>query len=27
MKILIYTHAFAPRVGGVETHTMLLAQG
>ena len=27
MKILIYTHSFAPRVGGVETHTMLLARG
>ncbi len=27
MKILIYTHAFAPQVGGVETVVMLLAQG
>lgn len=27
MKILIYTHSFAPRVGGVETYVMLLAQG
>lgn len=27
MKVLIYTHAFAPQVGGVETYTMLLAQG
>ncbi len=27
MKVLIYTHAFAPRVGGVETFVMLLAQG
>lgn len=27
MKILIYTHSFAPAVGGVETYAMLLAQG
>ncbi len=27
MKILIYTHVFAPQVGGVETVVMLLAQG
>lgn len=27
MKILIYTHGFAPGVGGVETYVMLLAQG
>ncbi|MGH7411350.1 MAG: glycosyltransferase, partial [Candidatus Methylomirabilis sp.] len=27
MKLLIYTHAFAPRVGGVETFVMLLARG
>ncbi len=27
MKVLIYTHAFAPRVGGVETFVMLLACG
>lgn len=27
MKVLIYTHMFAPRVGGVETFVMLLAQG
>ncbi|MCL6480456.1 MAG: glycosyltransferase family 4 protein [Firmicutes bacterium] len=27
MRVLIYTHAFAPRVGGVETFVMLLAQG
>jgi len=27
MKILIYTHAFAPQVGGVESVVMLLAQG
>lgn len=27
MNILIYTHAFAPRIGGVETYVMLLAQG
>jgi glycosyltransferase involved in cell wall biosynthesis len=27
MRILIYTHAFAPSIGGVETYVMLLAQG
>ncbi len=27
MRILIYTHAFAPEVGGVETYVMLLARG
>lgn len=27
MKVFIYTHAFAPKVGGVETYVMLLAQG
>ena len=27
MKVLIYSHAFAPSIGGVETHVMLLAQG
>lgn len=27
MKILIYTHSFAPVVGGVESHVMFLAQG
>ena len=27
MKILIYTHAFAPKIGGTETYVMLLAQG
>lgn len=27
MKLLIYTHAFAPMIGGIETYTMLLAQG
>src|SRR5438552_18897243 len=26
MKLLIYTHAFAPLVGGIETYTMLLAR-
>jgi glycogen synthase len=26
-KILIYAHAFAPKIGGVETYVMLLAQG
>lgn len=26
MKILLYTHPFAPMVGGVETYTMLLAR-
>lgn len=27
MKVLIYTHAFAPSRGGVETYVMLLAEG
>ena len=27
MKIVIYTHYFAPSVGGVETYSMLLAEG
>jgi glycogen(starch) synthase len=27
MRVLIYTHAFAPKAGGVETYVMLLAQG
>jgi glycogen synthase len=27
MKILIYSHSFAPAVGGAETYAMLLAQG
>ena len=27
MKLLIYSHAFAPKIGGVETYVMLLAQG
>lgn len=27
MKILIYTHAFAPMIGGIETYTMQLARG
>jgi glycosyltransferase involved in cell wall biosynthesis len=27
MKVLIYTHGFAPQIGGTETHVMLLAQG
>ena len=27
MKIVIYTHAFAPATGGVETYVMLLAKG
>jgi len=27
MKVLLYTHAFAPQVGGVETYVMLLAKG
>src|SRR5580700_7563566 len=27
MRILIYSHAFAPKIGGVETYVMLLAQG
>jgi glycosyltransferase involved in cell wall biosynthesis len=27
MKILIYSHPFAPKIGGVETYVMLLAQG
>jgi glycogen(starch) synthase len=27
MKLLIYTHPFAPMIGGIETYTMLLAQG
>src|SRR5438105_11408874 len=26
-RVLIYTHAFAPKIGGVETYVMLLAQG
>src|SRR6266849_219650 len=26
-RLLIYTHAFAPKIGGVETYVMLLAQG
>lgn len=26
MKLLIYTHPFAPMIGGIETYTMLLAQ-
>lgn len=26
-RVLIYTHSFAPHVGGVETYVMLLAQG
>lgn len=27
LKVLLYSHAFAPKIGGVETHVMLLAQG
>ncbi|MGH9574625.1 MAG: glycosyltransferase family 4 protein [Candidatus Acidiferrales bacterium] len=27
MRVLIYTHAFAPSTGGVETYVMLLAEG
>lgn len=27
MKLLIYSHGFAPNIGGVETYVMLLAQG
>src|SRR5438128_127268 len=27
MNVLIYSHAFAPSIGGVETYIMLLAQG
>jgi glycosyltransferase involved in cell wall biosynthesis len=27
MKLLIYTHPFAPMIGGIETYTMLLARG
>jgi glycosyltransferase involved in cell wall biosynthesis len=27
MKVLIYTHGFAPQIGGTETHVMLLARG
>ncbi|MFZ0820073.1 MAG: glycosyltransferase family 4 protein [Candidatus Acidiferrales bacterium] len=27
MRILIYSHAFAPQIGGVETYVMLLARG
>jgi glycosyltransferase involved in cell wall biosynthesis len=27
MKVLIYTHAFTPSTGGVETYVMLLAEG
>jgi glycosyltransferase involved in cell wall biosynthesis len=27
MKLLIYAHAFAPMIGGIETYTMLLARG
>lgn len=27
MRVLIYTHSFAPAIGGVETYVMLLAQG
>lgn len=27
MRVLIYSHAFAPSVGGVETYVMLLAKG
>lgn len=27
MKLLIYTYPFAPMIGGIETYTMLLAQG
>jgi glycosyltransferase involved in cell wall biosynthesis len=27
LQILIYTHGFAPKIGGVETYVMLLAQG
>ena len=27
MNILIYSHAFAPQIGGVETYAMHLARG
>jgi hypothetical protein len=27
MKLLIYSHAFAPQVGGIETFVMYLARG
>src|SRR5579864_2104978 len=27
MRILIYSHAFAPQIGGVETYAMHLARG
>jgi len=27
VKVLIYSHGFAPQIGGVETYAMLLAQG
>jgi glycogen(starch) synthase len=27
LKVLIYTHGFAPQIGGAETYAMLLAQG
>jgi hypothetical protein len=27
MRVLIYSHAFLPKVGGTETIVMLLAQG
>ncbi|MEM2591481.1 MAG: glycosyltransferase, partial [Thermofilaceae archaeon] len=27
MKVLIYAHAFAPKIGGAETYVMLLATG
>ncbi len=27
LKLLIYSHPFAPKIGGVETYVMLLAQG
>lgn len=27
MKVLVYTHAFAPKIGGAETYVMLLAGG
>ena len=26
-RILIYTHTFAPKIGGVESYIMLLARG
>ena len=27
MKVLVYSHSFAPRIGGAETYALLLARG